>query len=175
MDNPGGAFSYCECDRMLKYRNRWFGRAKLQKAISQTEDRAYKYYAGLIRRLKNGDGSAWEQFVVEWGTRLYSYLRYNTQREEDAQHILSETMVAIVHEILNFDETVTLATFIYRLAYRNVIAYWRTYGKPDFPFHFNRAKPTGKEFEMRQAWSQLEEPSQQVLLSPLVYLYHSLA
>jgi RNA polymerase sigma-70 factor (ECF subfamily) len=164
LDNPAGTFSYCECNQMQRYKNRLFGRAKLQKAISQAEGRAYKYYADLLWRLKNGDGSAWEQFVVEWGARLYSYLRYNTQRDEDAQHILSETMLAIVHEISNFDESVTLATFVYRLAYRNVIAYWRKYGKPDSPAHFNRVATTGNELEIRKAWLRLEEQSQQALL-----------
>lgn len=149
---------------MLSYKNRLFGRARLQKVISKVEGRAYKYYADLLWRLKNGDGSAWEQFVVEWGARLYSYLRYNIQREEDAQHLLSDIMLAIVHEIPNFDGKVTLATFVYQLAYRNLSEYWRQHGKPDSPLYFNRLTHTRHNIEMRKAWFQLEEQSQQVLL-----------
>ncbi len=149
---------------MPRYKDRLFGRTKLQKVISKAEGRAYKYYADLLWRLKNGDGSAWEQFVAEWGARLYSYLRYNIQREEDAQHLLSEIMLAIVRDIPNFDEKVTLATFIYQLAYRNVVEYWRQYGKPDSPLYFNRLTTTRHDIEMRKAWLQLEEHSQQVLL-----------
>ncbi|CAN5840265.1 hypothetical protein BH10CHL1_BH10CHL1_27480 [soil metagenome] len=149
---------------MLSYKNRLFGRARLQKVISKVEGRAYKYYADLLWRLKNGDGSAWEQFVVEWGARLYSYLRYNIQREEDAQHLLSDIMVTIVHEMPNFDGTVTLATFVYQLAYQKLVEYWRKYGKPDLPIYFNRLTTTRHDIEMRKAWLQLEEQSQQVLL-----------
>lgn len=154
---------------MLSYKNRLFGRAKLQKVISKVEGRAYEYYADLLWCLKNGDGSAWEQFVVEWGARVYSYLRYNIQREEDAQDLLSDIMLAVVHEMPNFDEKITLASFIYQLAYRKVIEYWHKYGKPDLPLSFNRLTTNRlttnrHNIEMHKAWLQLEEQSQQVLL-----------
>lgn len=156
---------------MLRFRNRLLNRAKVQKVIPQTEGRAYKYYADLIWRLKKGDGLAWEHFVAEWGTRLYSYLRYNTQHEEDAQHVLSDIMLAIVREMPNFDGSITLATFVFSLAYRRVIDYWRKYGQPNVLLRFTggmqgvTSRMTGdNETAIYKIWPQLDEQAQQALL-----------
>ena len=156
---------------MLRFRNRLLERAKFQRVIPQPEGQAYKYYADLLWRLKKGDGLAWEHFVGEWGARLYSYLRYCTQNEEDAQHVLSDIMLAIVREVPNFDGSITLATFVFSLAYRRVSDYWRKDGKPNWALRFaNRMKigtnrTTGdNEIAMYKIWPQLEEQAQQVLL-----------
>ena len=148
-------------------------RAKVHKVTPQTEGRAYKYYADLVWRLKKGDGLAWEYFVAEWGTRLYSYLRYSTQHEEDAQQVLSDIMLAIVREMPNFDGRITLAAFVFSLAYRKVIDYWRKVGNPSGSTRpansmksvaVTNATVGDTETVMYKLWPQLEEQAQQVLL-----------
>jgi len=147
---------------MLRYKIRLFGRAKTTETPSQ--GRAHKYYADLIWHLQRGDRAAWAQFTLEWGTHLYSYLRYNTECEEDTQRVLSETMVAIVHEIVNFDERISLATFVYKLAYHQVKEYWQRCGKPDLLTRFSRMKALAENPVMGKLWRQLEEQAVQILL-----------
>jgi DNA-directed RNA polymerase specialized sigma24 family protein len=147
---------------MLRYKIRLFGRAKTTEIPSQ--GRAHKNYADLIWHLQRGDRAAWEQFTLEWGMHVYSYLRYNTECEEDAQLVLSETMVAVVHEIANFDESVSLATFVYKLAYHQVKAYWQRCGKPDLLTRFSRMKALAENPVVGKLWSQLEEQAVQILL-----------
>ncbi|MFN8494672.1 MAG: hypothetical protein U0350_44130 [Caldilineaceae bacterium] len=158
---------------MLRYKNRLLAYVKLQRVASQAEGRPYQHYADLLWRLKNGDHSAWEHFVTEWGTRVYSYLRYNTQTEDDAQHVLSEIMVMIVHEMPHFDGNITLATFVFTLAYRKVKEYWHRYGKSATLMRFassmqeHSAKENNgvnQETALQRIWTQLEEQAQQALL-----------
>jgi len=158
---------------MLRFGNRLLNRAKYQKVMPQAEGRVYKYYADLVWRLKKGDGLAWEHFVAEWGARLYSYLRYSTQHEEDAQHVLSDIMLVIVREMPNFDGSITLATFVFSLAYRRVIDYWRKSGQPNGSLRITnsikRVAATSSavgddETALYNLWPQLEEQAQQVLL-----------
>jgi RNA polymerase sigma factor (sigma-70 family) len=158
---------------MLRFGNRLLNRARVHKVTSQTEGRAYKYYADLVWRLKKGDGLAWEHFVAEWGARLYSYLRYSTQHEEDAQQVLSDIMLAIVREMPDFDGRITLAAFVFSLAYRKVMDYWRKFGNPSWSSQptnsmksvaVTNATVGDSETAMYTIWPQLEAQAQQVLL-----------
>lgn len=158
---------------MLRYKNRLLTYVKSQRVVSQTEGRTYQHYADLLWRLKNGDHSAWEHFVAEWGARVYSYLRYNTQTEDDAQYVLSEIMVMLVHEMQQFDGNVTLAAFVFTLAYRKVKEYWHKYGKSARLMRFasslqetnaKESNSVSQETALQRIWVQLEEQAQQALL-----------
>lgn len=75
--------------------------------------------------LKRGDEAAWSHLTKELTPRLYSYLRYNLPNEEDVEDVLSETLIATVRAIQNFDGAVKISTFVYSIATRKVADFWR--------------------------------------------------
>jgi RNA polymerase sigma-70 factor (ECF subfamily) len=103
--------------------------------------------------------------VEEWGPRLYNYLVYNTCNEDDTQDVLSETMMGLVQSIRSFDGNVTLATFIYSIAYRKVADYWRRSQQTvELPASLSVAGPGLARIELAEALDELPELAQQVLL-----------
>ena len=119
----------------------------------------------FLYRLQEGDPVAWEQFMDKWNPKLYNYMLYNTRTEEDAQDVLSDTLLGIVQSIKNFDGNVNLSTFIYSIAYRKVADYYRrskqTYELPAF---LTTAGPSSMGVELQEALAKLPEQPQQALL-----------
>ena len=107
--------------------NRRSAPAKLQDNALAGHDQNPEPNAGYLRRLQQGDEVAWVQFVDEWSPRLYSYVKYNLRGADDTEDVLSEILVAVVQAVRTFDGNVTLATFIYSIAYRKVADYWRRF------------------------------------------------
>lgn len=124
-----------------------------------SHDKAY------LHRLQAGDPQAWEQLMDEWSPKLYNYMCYNTRTAEDAQDVLSDTLLGLVQSIKNFDGNVNLSTFIYSIAYRKVADYWRrskqTY---ELPLHISTAGPNSMGIELQEALAELPEQAQQALL-----------
>jgi len=156
---------------MLQNKNRWSVRGGLSRIISKTQGRAYTYHADLLWRLQNGDQSAWSYFVTEWGARVYSYLRYNTHHEEDAQALLSKIMFEVVREMPTFKGEITLATFVYKLVYSEISEYWRRYGQPDLATQAKYVEQQGAwaanmdaKADIHTILDQLEQPAQQTVL-----------
>jgi RNA polymerase sigma-70 factor, ECF subfamily len=81
--------------------------------------------ADLLRQLKSGDEQAWTYLSEEYGSKIYNYLRHRLPGPEDVQDVLSDTMVAAVRAIPNFDGNVTLTTFLFSLANRKIADFWR--------------------------------------------------
>ena len=75
-----------------------------------TEDHAAPHDKAFLKRLQDGDQEAWSLLVDEWSPRLYNYLVYNTRTAEDAQDVLSETMMGLIQSIRTFDGNVALKT-----------------------------------------------------------------
>ncbi len=92
---------------------------------AREEEDAAEVEATLLRRLREGDNSAWTQLTQVYSPRLYAYLRRNLPAANDAEDALSETMLAAVRAIPSFDGRVSLAAFLYSLAYRKMADYWR--------------------------------------------------
>ena len=156
---------------MLHNKNRWSVRTGLSRIISKTQGRAYTYHADLLWRLQNGDQSAWAYFVTEWGARIYSYLRYNTHSEEDAQALLSKILFAVVREMPKFKGEITLATFVYKLVYYEISEYWQRHGQPDWATQAQRLEhqiawetSLDAKADIHTILHQLEQPAQQTVL-----------
>lgn len=129
------------------------------------ENHATPHDAAFLQKLQAGDQLAWSTLVEEWGPRLYNYLVYNTRSEDDAQDVLSETMMGLVQSIRTFDGNVTLATFIYSIAYRKVADYWRRSQQTvELPASLSVAGPSLTRIELAEALDELPELAQQVLL-----------
>jgi DNA-directed RNA polymerase specialized sigma24 family protein len=129
------------------------------------ESHATPHDADFLQRLQAGDQLAWSTLVDEWSPRLYNYLLYNTRNQDDAQDVLSETMMGLVQSIRSFDGNVALSTFIYSIAYRKVADYWRRSQQTvELPASLSVAGPTIAGLELAEALDELPELAQQVLL-----------
>lgn len=81
--------------------------------------------SAFLARLKQGDEQAWNQFIQKYGTDLYEFFLNALSDGETAADLLSETLLAAVRKIHDFDGKVTLATFLFELAGRKLNEYYR--------------------------------------------------
>ena len=79
----------------------------------------------LLTQLQRGDNDAWTELTQTYSPRLYAYLRHNLPSSVDAEDALSETLLAAVRALPTFDGNVALSTFLYALAYRKMVDFWR--------------------------------------------------
>ena len=121
--------------------------------------------AAQVQLLRAGDNATWADFVTNWSPRLFAYLRYSLPTREDAEDVLSETMVASVEAVKNFDGKSQLSTWLYAIARRKVADYWRKAGRvtEELSDLFQSA-PTGFSMEFREALASLPENTRQALL-----------
>ncbi len=118
-----------------------------------------------LRRLQQGDNDAWAELCALYSSRLFQYLRHNLPTAQDAEDALSETLLAAVRALQSFDGKVTLATFLYALAYRKVADFWRRQ-RPTGELHEGLAAPalSGDLGEFEAALDTLPEAARQALL-----------
>lgn len=124
--------------------------------------------AALLQRLQAGDNAAWTELTSEYSPRLYAYLRRNLPSAADTEDALSETLLAAVRAMPGFDGRVSLATFLYSLAYRKMADYWRR-RRDTAPLLETVAAPNtgldqGERAELEAALDSLPETLRQVLL-----------
>lgn len=79
----------------------------------------------FLNQLQNGDDGAWQQLMGEWSPRLYKYLQTKLPTREDAEDVLNETFLGTVRGIKNFDGAVAISTFLYSIANRKVVDFYR--------------------------------------------------
>ena len=119
----------------------------------------------FLHLLKNGDEAAWQQLTDEWSPRLYRYLRCNLPTAEDVEDVLSDTMIATVQSIGNFDGNVAISTFIYSIAKRKVADFWRKRKKVyELPETVSTSGPTSMGIELQEALDELPDTSRQALI-----------
>jgi RNA polymerase sigma factor (sigma-70 family) len=119
----------------------------------------------FLRRLQEGDERAWNEFFDEWNPRLFSYLKYSLRNAAEAEEVLGETFLALIPAIRSFDGKVTLATFIYSIAYRKVADYWRRLRVThELTEWITTHESTQTRVEVYEALAELPEQSQQALL-----------
>lgn len=79
----------------------------------------------FVERLKRGDEQAWIEFVEQYSTRLYNHLRQQLPTHDVTNDVMSETIMALVRAIPQFDHRVALSTFVFSLAQHKLADYWR--------------------------------------------------
>lgn len=145
--------------------DRWPASAKSQGGVSAAENTKAEEETTFLQSLRDGDDAAWSRFVEEWGPRLFSYFKYNLRNADEAEEALGETMVAIVQAIRTFDGKVTLATFVYSIAYRKAADYWRKLRVTSELTEWIPADgPDYTRLEVYEALAELSEQAQHVLL-----------
>lgn len=122
----------------------------------------------LLARLQAGDNAAWTELTHEYSPRLFAYLRRNLPSAVDAEDALSETLLAAVRAMSNFDGRVSLSAFLYALAYRKMADFWRR-RHPTAPLLETVAvrEPGidgGERAEFEEVLNSLPEELRQVLL-----------
>ena len=145
--------------------NRWPASAKSQGGVDAAENTKAEDNPAFLQCMREGDEAAWEQFVQEWGPRLYSYFKYNLRSADEAEDALSETMIAVIQAIRTFDGNVTLATFVYSIAYRKVADYWRRLRvTSELTEWIPTEGPDHTRIEVQEALAELSDQAQQALL-----------
>lgn len=124
--------------------------------------------SALLQRLQAGDNAAWTDLTQDYSPRLYAYLRRNLPSAADAEDALSETLLAAVRAMPNFDGRVSLSAFLYALAYRKMADFWRR-RRYTAPLLENVPAPdagvdSGERAEFEAALDSLPELQRQVLL-----------
>lgn len=121
-------------------------------------------YLAYLRRLQTGDNAAWERFVSEWSPYLYNYVRANLQGSAEVEDVLSEVFIGVVEGIRNFDGNAALSTFVYAIAYRKVVDYWR---RPRLTVALSEELSTTDStlsFDIYETLAALPEDARQALL-----------
>ncbi|MBK8051629.1 MAG: sigma-70 family RNA polymerase sigma factor [Anaerolineales bacterium] len=118
----------------------------------------------FLRRLQLGDNGAWTELTRDYSPRLFSYLRHNLPTSADAEDALSETMLAAVRSLPNFDGKVAISTYLYSLAYRKVADFWRRRQHVTELTESAAVTEMRDEADLEEALNELPEISKQVLL-----------
>ena len=122
----------------------------------------------LLRRLQAGDNDAWTELAHTYSPRLYAYLRRNLPSAVDAEDALSETLLAAVRAMPNFDGRVSLAAFLYALAYRKMADFWRRQHAvaplPETLAVYDSGLDGGERAEFEDLLNSLPQDLRQVLL-----------
>lgn len=119
----------------------------------------------LLRQLKMGDEQAWAHLRLEYGTKIYNYLRHRLPTPEDVEDVLGDTLVAAVRAIPKFDGNVTLTTFLFSLANRKIADFWRRQqATSELPETLMEAGVSSESIEFQEILKTLRPAHLQVLL-----------
>jgi len=70
----------------------------------------------LVEKAKSGDKSAIAELVRRYSSRIYSLALRIMQNEEDAEDVLQETFMIMIHKIHTFSGRSSFYTWLYRVA-----------------------------------------------------------
>lgn len=82
----------------------------------------------FIEKLKAGDATAFDDFVIRYSTNVYALLIRLTEDEEEARDLTQETFLRALKAIKNFRGDADLKTWLYRIAVnesRNRFRWWK--------------------------------------------------
>lgn len=153
---------------MLNASKNIFARQPNNPSLSEQGDTkaGHRRNDDFLVRLQRGDQQAWQQLSDEWGKKLHKYLQAKLPTREDAEDVLNETMLGTVNGIKNFDGAVALSTFIYSIANRKVVDFYR---KRKDVTELSDQIPVGsslgsESIEFQEALAKLPENSREVLI-----------
>lgn len=108
-------------------------------------------------------------------SRLLRYIkRIASVNEEQAKDILQEAFIKIWRNLNDYDQSLKLSSWIYRIVHNETVSYWRkqkSYGKDrQVPLDETRFKEDSIDFEMHEDHGQKERSTHEALnLLPLKY------
>ena len=101
--------------KVAAVRESWYHR----KMRSNSDD------AALIERIRNGDGSAFEDLVRLYQDRIYNLCRHVLANSHDAEDAAQDTFVKAFRGLRHFRPDASLYTWLYRIAVNTCIDYRR--------------------------------------------------
>jgi RNA polymerase sigma-70 factor (ECF subfamily) len=118
----------------------------------------------LVRRLRDGDGDAFDRIHVEFNGRLFSFLARLSRRRDVAEDLLEETWLRVVERAPKLRPDTSLAPYLFTVARNLYVSYCRSrmledaqsmdtiglwpLGTPrPSPFEFTVANETGRRLE----------------------------
>jgi len=131
-------------------------------AVSLHRDRTAE--PALVERLKLGEEEAWAHFVTDYSVRLHDYLKARLPTTEDAQDVLSDTLLGVVQAIRAFDHKIPLLTFVYQIVHRKIIEYWQRRASGIQPFSLPGVVPSQEVSVRYDPVLRLPKELQRILL-----------
>ncbi|MFN8490379.1 MAG: RNA polymerase sigma factor [Caldilineaceae bacterium] len=121
--------------------------------------------ATFLARLKQGDEQAWNWLTQKHGTKLYEFFLHALSDQEIAADLVSETLLAAVRNIHDFDGKVTLTAFMYGIAIGKLQEYYQRFFKTQtMPNAWQIQAFDPATLNFAEIWEQLPETYHQVLI-----------
>jgi RNA polymerase sigma-70 factor (ECF subfamily) len=79
----------------------------------------------LIQGILTSDEKSLRQFYITYKPRLFAYIKRKIGRDEDAEEILQDTLMAVIEALRDFAYQSSLYTFICSIANHKVIDFYR--------------------------------------------------
>jgi RNA polymerase sigma-70 factor (ECF subfamily) len=115
--------------------------------------------------VRRGDPEARDRWVAAWWPRVYRMALAMTGREQDAEDLAQETLMAGLGAIHRFRGEASASTWLYAILYRKHLSQRR---KPSMPL---RPAPALREPELDEALALLSElPAAQKMTATLFYV-----
>lgn len=118
----------------------------------------------LLRALRSGQSAVWQTFLNQWSSRLYTYTRYNTHSEADAQQLLQSVFSLVTKTILQSSHTFDLTTLLVAALYHAVVDYQEQQGMPQLCTVIGESSSTTAQMQFYRFVSKLAPTIRHVLL-----------
>lgn len=79
----------------------------------------------LIRRIKEGNGEAWEQLITRYENRLYQYAIKRIYNNETCEDLVQETFLAFLSNIQTFNPDKKIQNYLFGIISNKVVDYIR--------------------------------------------------
>jgi len=95
-------------------------------AVETDIERTREYETALVRQILANEGDAFDEFYRRYVPRLYRAIYYAcSSRQDDAEDILQETMLAAIRSLKRFHGKSSLYTWLYAIARHKIQDYYR--------------------------------------------------
>ncbi len=84
--------------------------------------------SALLFNAGSGCRESFAELARRYSGRLYHFLRYKTHNEQDAEDLTQETLLRAYHNISSFDARAQFSTWLFTIAYRLMINYYKKFG-----------------------------------------------
>jgi RNA polymerase sigma-70 factor (ECF subfamily) len=102
----------------------------------------------MLKRIRSGDNSAWEQFIDRYERRLFAYVNARLTNRATSEDVVQETFVGFLTSLPNFDEATPVESFLFSIAAHKLTDVLRKQGRrPTVPLSPSISDDDEREFE----------------------------
>jgi RNA polymerase sigma-70 factor (ECF subfamily) len=88
----------------------------------------------LIRRIRSGDGTAWNELIARFEGRLLAYVESRLRRRAAAEDVVQETFIGFLTSLPNYDRRRPLEGYLFSIAAHKLTDFLRREGRrPTLP------------------------------------------